>query len=118
MNTSDKNKWSEIRDAGKARFIWLRVASCLGIPALFSTWSVAQALGNNVSADLTMLCMILPFIIYSVGTAAWHLAEVRYAKAIASDTIEVPAERILMNPDFTDTRHAFSRETTRLLPVC
>jgi hypothetical protein len=118
MNTSDKNKWCEIREAGKARFIWLRVATCLGIPALFSAWSVAHVLGNSVAGDLTMLCMILPFIIYSVGTAAWHLAETRYAKAIASDTIEVPAERIIMNVDFTDTRHAFSKQTTRLIPVC
>ncbi|MDP6506229.1 MAG: hypothetical protein QF886_21580 [Planctomycetota bacterium] len=118
MNTSDKSKWCEIREAGKARFIWLRVASWLGIPALFSTWSVAHLLGNSVTGDVTMLCMILPFIIYSVGTAAWHLAETRYAKAISSDTIEVPAERIIMNADFTDARHAFSKETTRLIPVC
>ncbi|MDA1140780.1 MAG: hypothetical protein O3B01_19615 [Planctomycetota bacterium] len=118
INTSDKNRWSENRAGGKARFIWLRVASWPGIPALFSTLRVAHLLGNNVAGNLTMLFMILPVIIYSVGTSAWRLAETSYAYTVVSDHIEVPAERIIMNHDFSDTRHAFSKETTKPKYAC
>ncbi|MDA0840835.1 MAG: hypothetical protein O2857_23945 [Planctomycetota bacterium] len=48
----------------------------------------------------------------------FHLAETSYAYTVVSDHIEVPAERIIMNHDFSDTRHAFSKETTKPKYAC